>query len=90
MPNAEWNTGEIRRVARHVPVTLNGTLIGNVDLDALAGMTAEGNRRPGLRRKKGHLGFLGHTSRVEFHNIRIKDLSGQNTEGVGRRTREEP
>ena len=24
---------------------------------------------------KGHIGFLGHGARVEFRNIRIKDLS---------------
>jgi hypothetical protein len=29
---------------------------------------------PGLARPKGHIGFLGHGTRVEFRNIRIKEL----------------
>jgi hypothetical protein len=31
-------------------------------------------KHPGLRRKSGHIGFLGHGSLVEFRNIRIKVL----------------
>jgi hypothetical protein len=30
---------------------------------------------PGLKRNKGHIGFLGHGSVLKFRNIRIKDLS---------------
>jgi hypothetical protein len=29
---------------------------------------------PGLARKTGHIGFLGHRSHVEFRNIRIREL----------------
>jgi hypothetical protein len=29
---------------------------------------------PGLARTKGHIGFLGHGTRVEFRNMRIKEL----------------
>jgi hypothetical protein len=31
-------------------------------------------KHPGLARSKGHIGFLGHGSRVEFRNIEIKEL----------------
>jgi hypothetical protein len=31
-------------------------------------------KHPGLQRKSGHVGFLGHGSLVEFRNIRIKAL----------------
>ena len=31
-------------------------------------------KHPGLANTKGHIGFLGHGSRVEFRNIRIKEL----------------
>jgi hypothetical protein len=31
-------------------------------------------RHPGLARPAGHIGFLGHGSRVEFRNIRVKEL----------------
>ncbi len=71
-PNGQWNTEEIRCVGKHIRVTLNGIVIVDVDLDSLGGKTADGKRHPGLGRKKGHLGFLGHTARVEFRNIRIR------------------
>jgi hypothetical protein len=31
-------------------------------------------KHPGLLRKSGRIGFLGHNSRVEFRNIAIKRL----------------
>ena len=34
----------------------------------------EGSR--GIANTKGHIGFLGHGARVEFRNIRIKELTG--------------
>ena len=34
----------------------------------------EGSR--GIANTKGHIGFLGHGARVEFRNIRIKELAG--------------
>ncbi|MCX6611201.1 MAG: hypothetical protein NTW74_10165 [Acidobacteria bacterium] len=30
-------------------------------------------KHPGLARTSGHIGFLGHGTRVEFRNIRIKE-----------------
>ena len=36
--------------------------------------TIDGREHPGLKRTKGYVGFLGHTGRVEFRNIRIKEL----------------
>ena len=32
----------------------------------------EGSR--GIANTKGHIGFLGHGARVEFRNIRVKEL----------------
>jgi len=31
-------------------------------------------KHPGMNRAKGHIGFLGHGARVEFRNLRIKEL----------------
>jgi len=31
-------------------------------------------KHPGLSRTSGHIGFLGHRTRVEFRNIRIRTL----------------
>ena len=35
----------------------------------------DGKNHPGLKRKSGHIGFLGHGSELWFRNIRIKDLT---------------
>jgi hypothetical protein len=37
--------------------------------------TLDGEAHPGLRNTKGHVGFLGHGDRIEFRNLRIKELS---------------
>jgi len=61
---------------RRVRVTLNGTVIQDVDLDAATARgTLSGKDHPGLRRASGHVGFLGHGDRVEYRNIRIKALA---------------
>jgi hypothetical protein len=71
----EWNSEEITCNGRQVTVKLNGHTIVDADLDkASTPKTIDGNDHPGLKREKGHIGFLGHGSRVEFRNIRIKEL----------------
>jgi hypothetical protein len=54
-------------------VTLNGTVILDADLDSVKDPEVL-KKHPGLANTKGHIGFLGHNSRVEFRNIRIKEL----------------
>jgi hypothetical protein len=72
-PIGEWNCEEIRCQGSHVKVTLNGTVIVDADLDKID-KTLDGRDHPGLHNEKGYIGFLGHGSRVEFRNIRIKEL----------------
>ena len=61
---------------RHIKVNLNGTTIVDANLDeATANGTIDGKDHPGVKRDRGHLGFLGHGSRVEFRNLRIKPIS---------------
>ena len=74
-PNGQWNTEEILCEGKHVKVMLNGTVIVEIDLDSIGDKTIDGRDHPGLKRRKGYIGFLGHTGRVEFRNIRIKELS---------------
>jgi hypothetical protein len=76
-PVGEWNSQEVICVGRRVKVVLNGTPIVDANLDEAVkdGKTIDGQDHPGLKREKGHIGFLGHGSRIEFRNIRIKDLS---------------
>ena len=51
------------------------TVIVDADLDqASTPKTIDGQDHPGLKRPTGHLAFLGHGDRVDFRNIRIKEL----------------
>ena len=69
----EWNTQEIRADRRHIRVTLNGSVIVDANLDSVTDPEIL-REHPGLQRSQGHVGFLGHSSRVEFRNLRIKEL----------------
>ncbi|MFN0083948.1 MAG: DUF1080 domain-containing protein [Blastocatellia bacterium] len=72
-PAGEWNVEEIRAEGSRIRVTLNDVIILDTDLNLVR--EAEVLRKhPGLRRKSGHIGFLGHGSLVQFRNLRIKTL----------------
>jgi hypothetical protein len=78
-PVGEWNTQEIALNGRDVKITLNGTVIVDANLDEASNpKTLDGNPHPGLKNPKGHIGFLGHGTKVEFRNIRLKDLDAGN------------
>lgn len=72
-PVGEWNEEEITVKGRQVTVKLNGHTIVDGNLDDVKD-EEKLKRHPGLQRTKGHIGFLGHGTRVEFRNIRIKEL----------------
>jgi len=71
-PVGEWNEQEVVADGRRITVKLNGFIIVDANIDE-AGIpqTLDGRDHPGLKSTKGHIGFLGHGSRVEFRNIRI-------------------
>jgi hypothetical protein len=81
-PVGEWNTEEITAKGRQITITLNGTTIVDANLDDVKDeemlkthrdlSKPEGSR--GIANTKGHIGFLGHGARVEFRNIRIREL----------------
>ena len=72
-PVGEWNEEEITAKGRQVTVKLNGTVIVDANLDDIKD-EAKLKKHPGLLNKKGHIGFLGHGARVEFRNLRVKEL----------------
>lgn len=73
-PVGQWNEQEILCRGRRITVIVNEMVVLDADLDKAT--TAEvREKHPGLQRNSGHVGFLGHGSRVEFRNIRIKDLT---------------
>jgi len=69
----EWNEEEIIADGRHIKVTLNGTVIVDANLDDVTD-PAVLKKHPGLARASGHIGLLGHHSKVEFRNMRVKEL----------------
>ena len=63
MPIGEWNKQEVILNENQIEITLNGEVIlEDTDLSRF--------KRP----TKGHIGFLGHGSKVQFRKIEIKEL----------------
>lgn len=74
-PVGEWNNEEVIMKGTHVKVILNGEVIVDGDIaEASKNGTADHKNHPGLKREKGHIGYLGHGSEVYFRNIRVKEL----------------
>ena len=72
-PVGQWNQQEIWCRGRRVVVTVNDVVILDVDLDQVADENTR-EKHPGLQRPSGHIGLLGHGSRVEFRNLRVKEF----------------
>jgi len=72
-PTGEWNVEEITADRRRIKVVLNGHTILDANLDDVKDPEVL-KRHPGLQRKSGHIGFLGHGTRVEFRKVRIREL----------------
>jgi len=81
-PIGEWNAQEITARGRRITIVLNGTTIVDASLDEVKDEALlakhrdmsrpEGSR--GIANTRGHIGLLGHGTRVEFRNIRIQEL----------------
>jgi hypothetical protein len=67
-PPGQWNREEISCKGSHWKVTVNDVVLVDVDLTTVPGAEAL------AKQTKGPLGFLGHGSRVEFRNLRVKPL----------------
>jgi hypothetical protein len=80
-PVGEWNAEEITARGRQITVKLNGVTIVDASLDDIKDEALlakhrdlskpEGSR--GIANTKGYIGLLGHSTRVEFRNIRIRE-----------------
>lgn len=74
-PVGEWNRQEVIFQGSHIKVILNGVNIVDADVtEASTPQTMDGKAHPGVKRTKGHIGFLGHGSAEAFRNLRIKEL----------------
>lgn len=78
-PAGEWSTMRIVAQGRKVLVELNGMVIVDANLDDHKDRVKEDTEKklrahPGLERMTGRLGFQSHDGRVEFKNVRVKEL----------------
>lgn len=75
-PVGEWNTEEVIADGSKIKIILNGFTIVDADLSKIeqTDKMHDLKKHPGMHNKKGHIGFLGHGSVVEFRNIRVKKL----------------
>jgi len=71
-PVGEWNSEEITAKGRRITVKVNGKVTVDANLDEIKDPEVL-KKHPGLARKSGRIGFLGHGARVEFRNLRIKE-----------------
>jgi hypothetical protein len=72
-PAGEWNAIHIRCEGRRVQVRLNGERIVDADLNTIRDREHL-RERPGFLRESGYIGFIQHNGRVEFRNLRIREL----------------
>lgn len=68
-PAGEWNTEEIMCKGSHWKVTVNGVAVVDVDLNSVPSLAKL------AKQTTGPIGFLGHGTRVEFKNLRVKELN---------------
>jgi hypothetical protein len=79
-PVGEWNHQRVSVLGSGVTVELNGEIILRANLDDLS---ARNPNHQGVKRRAGHIAWLGHGDRVAFKNIQIVEAPpAANTEGV--------
>jgi len=67
-PAGEWNTEEVEIKGTQWKVTINGKVTLESDISKVPGLEGV------AKRTKASIGFLGHGCRVEFRNLRVKEL----------------
>ncbi len=70
-PAGEWQQMCIRYEGRDIEVRLNGTTIVKDSLDNYQDKAPD---HPGVKRLSGYLGLQNHGSRLDFRNLRIREL----------------
>jgi hypothetical protein len=70
-PVGEWNQARVTVMGPALKEELNGEIILRANLDELATRFPD---HQGVKRRAGHIGWLGHGDRVAFRNIHIAEL----------------
>ena len=79
-PVGEWNHERVSVLGSAVTVELNGEIILSANLDELSASHPD---HQGVKRRAGHIAWLGHGDRVAFRNVEIAEIPpAANTEGV--------
>lgn len=76
-PVGQWNEEEILADGNHIRVTVNGQVVVDADLkEAMQAGPADGKpkKHANIFSQSGPIGLRGHNSRVEFRNLRVKEL----------------
>jgi hypothetical protein len=71
-PAGEWNQQRVTVLGAAVEVKLNGRKILEANLDELA---AKNPQHQGVKRRAGHITWLGHGDRVAFRKIMIGEVA---------------
>jgi hypothetical protein len=79
-PAGEWNRQRVSVLGSQVTIELNGGVILEGNLDALSAAHPE---HQGVKRRSGHLAWLGHGDKVAFRSIQIAEFPlPANVQGV--------
>ena len=79
-PVGEWNHERVSVLGSVIIVDLNGEIILRTNLDDLS---ASNPKHEGVKRRSGHIAWLGHGDRVAFRNIQIAEIPpAANVDGV--------
>lgn len=70
-PAGEWQQMAIRYEGTMIQVTLNGEAIINEDISSHKDKAAD---HPGVLRTQGYIGLQNHGSRLDYRNIRLREL----------------
>ena len=70
-PAGEWNQERVTVMGENVKVELNGEVILRGNLNELAKAHP---KHEGVKRRSGHIGWLGHGDKVSFRKIHIGEL----------------
>lgn len=71
-----WVAAEVKVVGDEIEVSFNGCRVTTANLAQFAGTgdTPDGRSHPGIRNRRGRIGWLGHDWNVKWRNIRIREL----------------
>ncbi len=70
-PVGEWNHEQVTVNGSNVKVVLNGETILEANLEQLS---EKNPKHEGVKRRAGHIAWLGHGDKVSYKNIQIADL----------------